>query len=383
MKYYLISILIVFLALAACDDKLNDSQLIQVDLTDRHKTIQYNLNEYVSDLNLIRLETNNNSLIRYFRGHVGENYIIALERDRILLFNSAGRYIKTIAKRGKGPGEFAQIDAWVVDEKENFFLYHDVGKDYICNYKLNKQQQEENIPFEDRGYLSRIVLVDDTTLSILPGMFTQYGYLFFNQTLSGHITGGVFKENIPHPGSWSGKSPVFKKTLDNSILFQASECDTVYRIDGNNMSPLYFLLVDKPKKNGNVTTGSYVSYLHSDENQLLITRIGYETVSTHNSVSTSGTEAEFVCIDLKTMEISRFDSFLLQVNDIELKVKNISFPNRDEIIITCPAPDFKKAVNEALVKTDLDDRDKDRLRQLDSEIYEADNPILITGNWKR
>lgn len=383
MKYYLISILIVCLAFAACDDKVNDSQLIQVDLTDRHKAIQYNLNEYVSDLNLIRLETNDNSLIRYFRGHVGEDYIISLERDYVLLFNSEGRFIRTIAKRGKGPGEFTQIDAWVVDENENFFLYHDVGKSYFRNYILDKQRWEENIPFEDHGYLSRMLLVNDTTLSILPGMFSQYGYLFFNQTLTGHITGGVFKENIPHPGSWSGKSPVFKKTPDNSIIFQASECDTVYRIDGNNMSPLYFLLVDKPQINGNLTRGSYVSYLHSDENQLLITRIDYETEKTTNSVSTRSTGGEYLSFDMETGEINRFDSFLLQINGIELKVKNISFPNGDEIIITCPAVDFKKAVNEALVKADLGDREKERLRQLDSEISEADNPILITGNWKR
>ena len=117
-----------------------------------------------------------------------------------------------------------------------------------------------------------MVLINDTTLSILPGMFSEYGYLFFNQTLTGQITGGIAKENVPHPGAWAGTAPVFKKSFDNSIMYQPSESDTVFRIDGTKIIPVYSFLVEKPQKSGDVSTGTTASYVNSDKNLLFVSK---------------------------------------------------------------------------------------------------------------
>lgn len=382
MKYTLITILIFSLALGGCKNQTDDTHLISVDITSRPNDLQINLNEYVDDLKIVRLESNDSSLISSFSGHVGEKYIISIERDRVLLFNSEGEFSHAIAKRGKGPGEYTQIDAWAVDENENFFLYHDIRKNYICNYNLNNQRLEENIPFEDHGSLSRMVLINDTVLSILPGMFAEYGYLFFNQTLTGQIKGGITKENVPHPGAWAGRSAIFKRTYDNSIIFQPSESDTVFRIDGTEMLPVYYLLVDKPQKNGNVTTGSFASYLHSDKNILLIVKSGFESTITPNSSSISTTGSEYISVDLETMKRSKIDQFSLEIMDMELDVSNISFPKLNQVVITYQAVDFKKNIDAAIKSADANGLKKERLMQLNSEISENDNPILITGKWK-
>ena len=381
MKYFLLTILVFCLALEACNTRAEYSDITTVDLTGRHNSMQFNLNEHASDLKIIRLESNDSALIRYFWGHVGEKYIISVERDKVLLFTSRGEFIRTISSRGKGPGEFTQIDSWIVDENENFLLYHDYQKNYICNYNLNSQQWDENIPFEDHGYLGGMVLVNDTILSILPSLFSEYGYLYFNQTFTGQITGGVTRENIPHPGSWSGKSPVFKKNPDNSIIFQASESDTVFRIDGSRMVPIYSFLVEKPQKNGDITTGSFVSYLHSDKNQLLVSRVRYESVTTATSSSLRATESEYLSYDLKTMKTNKIDPLSFEVMDMELEASNVFFPDRDQILITYQAVDFKKMIGEAIKKDDITASRKERLMQLDSEISENDNPIIITGKW--
>ncbi len=383
MKYTLIPILIFFLALEGCKNQVEDTQIISVDMTSRpNDLLQLHLNEYISELKVTRLETNESSLISSFSGHVGEKYIISIERDRVLLFNSNGEFSRAIAKRGKGPGEYTQIDAWAVDENENFFLYHDIRKNYIFNFNLNNQRLEENIPFEDHGLLSRMVLINDTVLSILPSLFSEYGYLFFNQTITGQIKGGITKENVPHPGAWAGRSAIFKKTFDNSIMFQPSESDTVFRIDGTEMLPVYYLLVEKPHKNGNVTTGSFASYLYSDKNLLLIVKGVFESKITPNSSSIRMTGAEYIWIDFKTMKPSKIDQFSLEIMDMELKVSNISFPKMNQILIKYQAMDFKKNINEALKREDVNGRKKERLMQLNSEISENDNPILITGTWK-
>ena len=278
MKNHVIYIVLFLLAIQGCKSPVENSQIATVDLTIKPTTLQFNLNEYVDNLKIIRLESNDSALIRYFSGYVGEKHIISIENDKVILFNSKGKFVRTITKRGKGPKEYTQIDAWNVDENENFFLYHNIRKNYICKYNLNNQQFEENIPFEEHGYLRQIVLINDTIISILPGMFSKYGYLFFNQTISGQVTGGITKENIPQQGIWSGRSPIFKMALDNSIIFQPSESDTIFKIDGSKMIPIFSFLVKKPKKSGNLTTGSDMSYLYSDKKQLLISKSGYDKV---------------------------------------------------------------------------------------------------------
>lgn len=378
----MIFIVISLLVLKGCKSPVEDSQIVTVDLTGKPGTIQLNLNEYVNDLKIVRLESNDSALIRYFSGHVGEKHIISLERDKIILFTSKGEFVRIIAKRGKGPGEFTQIDAWIVDENENFFLYHDIRKNYICKYNLNNLQLEEDVPFEDHGYLSQMVLINDSTLSILPSMFSEYGYLFFNQTISGQVTGGITKENIPHPGTWAGRSPIFKPGVDNTIIFQPSESDTVFKIDGTQMIPIFSFLVEKPQISGDVTTGSNVFYLYSDKNQLLIGKSSYESIVTPTSSSISTTESENLYVDLKTMKIRRLAPILLEIKDVELEVSYVGFSKKNQVIITYQAVDFKKMIDKTIKREDMTDSKKERLLQLNSEISDNDNPVIITGTWK-
>lgn len=382
MKYTLITILVFCLVMQGCKDRIEDSQVITVDLTGKPDVTKFNLNDYVTDLKLIRLEANDSSLIRRFSGYVGEKYVISMEREKVLLFNSDGEFLQTIARRGKGPNEFTQIDVWVVDENENFFLFHDDRKSYIFKYNLNNQQPEENIQFEEHGSLSRMVLINDTTLSILPGMFSEYGYLFFNQTLNGQITGGIAKENVPHPGAWAGTSPVFKKSFDNWLIYQPSESDTVFRIDGTKIFPAYLFLVEKPQKSGDVTTGTSASYVNSDKNLLFIAKTEYESTVSPMNASINITGGEFIVVDLKTLESSKIDTFSLEFMDMELAVPGVSFPDKNRIVIVYQAVAFKKEIDKALNREDIAAGKKERLMQLNSEISENDNPIIISGRWK-
>jgi hypothetical protein len=381
MKNYLIFIVIFLLVLKGCKSPVEDSQVVTIDLTDKSGTMKLNLNEYVDDLRIVRLESNDSALIRSFSGYVGEKHIISVERDKIILFTSKGEFVRIITKRGKGPGEFTQIDTWIVDEQENFLLYHDIRKNYICKYNLNNLQLEEDVPFEDHGYLSQIVLINDSTFSILPSMFSEYGYLFFNQTISGQVTGGIPKENIPHPGTWAGRSPLFKPGFDNTIIFQPSESDTVFKIEGTQMIPIFSFTVEKPQISGYVTTGSDVFYLYSDKNQLLIGKSGYKSIVTPTSSSISTTESEYLSVDLKTLKTYRLAPIIIEIMDVELEVSYINFPKKNQILITYQAVDFKKMIDETIKREDMTDSKKERLMQLNSEISDNDNPVIITGTW--
>ena len=383
MKHLLFIILIFCSVTGGCKkNQVENTHIITIDMTEDLKEVPFNLNDYVTDLKVIRLETNENTLMRYFSGFVGDKYIIAIENDKVLLFSSKGKFLKTITTKGKGPQEFTQIDAWTVDENEDFFIYHDLGKNYINKYNLHNYQFEETIPFQDNGYLNNMLFIDDTTLTVLPGMFSSYGYLFFNQTIKGQITGGIKKENRPHPGAWAGRTALFKKYHDNSIIFQSAESDTVFRIEGTNMVPMYSFIVEKPIKNGDKTTGAYTTYLNSNEDELLLAKFNYESEKTPTFASMNMMGSGYYSFNLKTLQTRKIEFLPLEIMDIELGVPYISFPDKDKVLITSQAVYFKKLIEMTLKKEGIDESKKERLIKLNSEISENDNPILITGNWK-
>lgn len=227
-----------------------------------------------------------------------------------------------------------------------------------------------------------MILINDTTLSILPNMFAEYGYLFFNQTISGQIIGGIKKENIPHPDVWAGRSPIFKLSFDNSITFQPSESDTLFRINGTKMVPVYSLLLEKPRISRGKTSGSEVSYLYSDKNRLFFAETEYESINTPTNASINITGEDYLSFDLKTLDISNIDHFSLESIDMDLKAADVHFYNMNQIIIVYQAMDFKKIIDEVIKRESVTESKKEWLRKIKSEISENDNPIIITGKWK-
>jgi hypothetical protein len=382
MKPTLLAILIIFIALAGCKNQVENTQLITVDMTGSLNTLPLHLNDYVSDLKVTRLETNNGSFINYFSGHVGDKYIISTRGDQVLLFNIDGEFIGTIANKGKGPGEYTQIDAWTVDEDEKFFLYHDIGKDYIYRFDLSNQQAAENIPFKDHGYLSEMILLNDSVLSILPDGSSDYGYLLFNQTITGQITGGIAKENVPHQGLWTGMPDVFKQNSDQSIMVHQSESDTVFSIQDTDISPEYVLLVEATQKSGDKTKGISASFVHQDESLVLIAKRRYESIIKPNSQSVTIFNPDYIVVDLKTMITSKIDKLSLEILGMDLDVFELSFPGRDRFFISYQALHFKNMIEDILKSEDVSDSQKKILEQLNSDISEYDNPIIISGKWK-
>jgi hypothetical protein len=96
MKNCVTFILMFLLAMKGCKSPVEDSQIVSVDLTSIPCSLQFNLNEYVDDLKIIRLESKDSSLIRYFSGHVGEKHIISVERDKIIQFTTKGEFARII-----------------------------------------------------------------------------------------------------------------------------------------------------------------------------------------------------------------------------------------------------------------------------------------------
>lgn len=357
-------------------------EMIVIDLTKKHEKISLKLEDFLDDIRLIRLETNEHSLLSHFYGYVGDQYIIAMDRDRVLLFSANGRYIRTIAQKGKGPGEFNQIDAWDVDDSEQFLYYHDVGKNYIYKYNLSQGKYEEPIPFSNKGFLGGMVSVNDTLLTILPGMFSGYGYLYFYQTTKGEITTGKEKDPVPHPGAWAGSGPILSKATNNSTFLQPADCDTVYIINEGGMQAHISFVVPSPRKTGAVTEGTRGRLMLHGPDWVLINKADYRTEITSSSANINSSGSETLFYNTKEKNIHTIGSLYYDYLGIEINNPNFLYSMDKHVVIQFPAIGLQDIIKETLENNKLPASKENKLMQLYSEISDNDNPVLIAGTMK-
>lgn len=395
MRHTLLAFSAFCLLFAYCRSQNSVSDINKVDITRKYTEMEVKLSDFAEDIQIVRLETHEDALVRQYWGYVGERYIIAVDLSRVLLFASDGKYICEIARRGNGPGEYSQVDAWTVDEREQYFLYHEKGKGYLNRYNLGKRLQDGTIPLPGKGGLGNLISLNDNLLAVLPGMFSDYGYRWFLQDTAGQIISGIKKEPVPHPGAWAGLSPIFLKGAGNSVIFQPSESDTVFRIAGREMKPEMVFIPEKPSVSGDIVTGSDAIYMFQNKKYLFIRNVGYEKTVTGSSASISPTTIENLLVEKRTGDLKKVSRFVYEFGGIELTVPYVAFQGNGRFFTTFQAFEFRQQIKEALSST-ADNRGKGNevrgagvsmeprqaLEKLLSEISENDNPVLITGRIK-
>ena len=226
--------------------------------------------------------------------------------------------------------------------------------------------------------------INDSTLAILPNMFAKYGYLYFYQSHAGRILEGIKKEPVPHPGAWAGRTPVFVKTENNSILFQPSETDTVYRIEGSEIEPVISLTVEKPRKSGDKTTGFNISFLHMDNDRIFLVKSGYEKIIKPNYSRIKSLDAENLVFYKNNHTLHRISHIYNDYLGIQINIQYINFSQNNQfIIVQYQAIAFKKLLEDAIKDIKLPEEKIISLKKLNSEISENDNPIFITGKCRK
>jgi len=113
MKNYVLISLLFCLAASACRQEsdnaiaINSNGIPVVYFEKITETGELKLSDIAKDLELVRLETNEDCMIDYvMRAHITDDYIIISTVSRgIYLFSREGKYIRQIAGTGNGPGE--------------------------------------------------------------------------------------------------------------------------------------------------------------------------------------------------------------------------------------------------------------------------------------
>jgi hypothetical protein len=101
---------------------------------DIDQNVSLSLSEIAEEIVTIDLELTDESLInpdRIERVLLCENYMIVAERDKILVFDKDGKFVRSIGRRGQGPGEYTSIRSVALDKK-NKRLFVSGGRKIVC-----------------------------------------------------------------------------------------------------------------------------------------------------------------------------------------------------------------------------------------------------------
>lgn len=125
------------------------------------------LSDYSTSISYIPLETTEESLINEgainYLDKIG-NYIIIADMKNCVLFDSSGKFVRTIGRQGTGPGEYPSIRRVVVD-KESQLIYISHNGLGILEYDIEGTYRQTILP---KNRLGAWTFIDDNVISDLP-----------------------------------------------------------------------------------------------------------------------------------------------------------------------------------------------------------------------
>ena len=145
----------------SCRSEHSDTDIIKIDLTGAHKVKDFSyIHNYISDVQIIPLETSENSFIRYINSlTVTDDRIIVFDQydmqHQIKVFDKKGKWIVS-SSQGQGPGEIVKAYDVAYDEKLEKIIIHQNG--YVSIFDKNLKYIEDKKCF---GYVHLKVCGDN------------------------------------------------------------------------------------------------------------------------------------------------------------------------------------------------------------------------------
>lgn len=249
------SFLILFvLLMAACNKEPESSGPLVIDLESNISNIKkVRLSEIADDVCYIPLETNEQSLMgRVINIDISEKFIFLSTSDKCLLFDSNGKFILQIGRKGKGPGEYLYPGAVKIGEN---FLFVPASNDLLVYTKTGEFVKRiknpagfDNVPFNnnwsvlsDSLFICQIrnVMGDAENKAIIFDWNTDTVQLIPNYK--------KFHREKQSSRSEDGRAEFY--FFENKLFYKEFTGDTLFKINEKNMlEPIYVFDLGKFKK---------------------------------------------------------------------------------------------------------------------------------------
>ncbi|XOV92113.1 MAG: 6-bladed beta-propeller [Bacteroidota bacterium] len=231
MRYLVIS-LFFLLAFQHCQQKSEEFQVFDLDAS--HPSREVKLSDLAKDLRLVPLETTDESLLpSFFNYIIGNKYIITFTQTNILQFDTNGKFIRTLTKQGKGPGEFEYLSSFVTDNRETRLYVSHYGSDELMVFDLASGAPLKNIATPEKA--AELIFVNEDELLAFCYGFDKY------QRYRVNVQTGVVSDTVRVTSddtyTTNGSRSTFITKVNDKIYTLFPDSDTLYQLSAKEFEP--------------------------------------------------------------------------------------------------------------------------------------------------
>jgi len=375
------------------------------------------LSQIADNIEIIALETIDEAMLSGSSFLIGNKFILANRGNELYQFSYDGKFIRLIAKKGRGPEEIPSMGknlSYNINEELDLLYITCIDEIYLYRLSSGAFMGKKNIPdFRDLKEARSI------TMTISDSLFI---YSYFSRGVKGDdLCSGVAVQDWNGDIVWRKEfdyltwtivpPPIDIETLSGSdisivntdnpreFLFQVDNHDTCYMFNVDNLSLEPYMLrrttgltLKDGHPIGQFHTGSYV--LHQEFNRINNIHLMRMNLTTKFiDLSNIETDTYFILYDDKTKSaynITKFEDDYLGFNhtyhgsdESRSYIYPSLAPPYGKFLIKYEASDFVKLANEELEDPDISKEIKDKLHSLLERVTETSNPVLLTGDMKR
>jgi hypothetical protein len=194
-------------------------------------------------------------------------------KQSIIIYDKSGKYINSISKKGRGPGEYTYISDFMFDEKSREIIICDL--DRLKKYSFSGDFLSEQ-KFDSR--ISKILKMDNGNLVSEKGLPTDNPQTNFHLRILSDKLDVLDKRLpiVPSGGPGFGiEGQTYRTALNKDYAYFFSYTgDTIYHISDDIIKPVYLLKYDKPIITTTDGSGTYKSDPNESYRQLVYYEIG-------------------------------------------------------------------------------------------------------------
>ena len=373
-----------FLLLSACQSSTPISTSIEqgypvtrIDLNQPIDSMTLPLSGFGKNLKLVSLETIDSSLFGSALYLVTDRYIVVAS-EGILLFDKAGKFVKRLANKGRGPGECGLVSTLRCNREENTVYALDYNNN-IHSWTIPEGKYHK-VPISQDGYPHSIKILNDTTIAI--GNFREHkaSYVLSVQSIDGKFHYGLPKTSDADQNILSYVNNLFGE--DASLYYRPHRTDSIYLVQQDHFSLAYYFPL-KTTQELNIQVIHH-NYIYCSVFNITDTHTQTGEVNGNKITSTSYDGFNnYYLIDLEAKNLKFFRHIQNDYLGGILEPGEIILQNNNLFYIAYPSVQLLQNITEQLEDPELKPEIRQRLEILRSRVSEEQNPHLLIGELNR
>ncbi len=242
-RLFLAITIISLSVLVSCHEKEKTAPVSQINV-DEIPNKDVKMQEIVSAFTIIPLETTDRSLIQYLKKVVlydDKFFILDDQRPLFTIFSKTGKFIETVSKQGKGPGEYYVPTDFIIDSEQGQIELLDGFNRQILIYDLEEKYKNRIRTSVQGNYFVKFKNGDYVIYTNMRNE-KEMPYKLVRINNDGKI---LSRELAYTAKTIQTTSSPFVKTGDDSYLFSEHGCDTIYQVTQKQVNSLCYFDLEK------------------------------------------------------------------------------------------------------------------------------------------